>query len=62
MAGDTRCQVLYAGPQGAGAPGAYYGLDQVNVLVPRSLSGAGIVNLVLTAAGFEANTVTIDIQ
>ena len=60
--GTTTCQVLYAGAQGAGSPDAYYGLDQVNVLLPRSLAGAGIVNVVLTAAGQNANTVTIDVQ
>jgi uncharacterized protein (TIGR03437 family) len=36
--------VLYAGPQG-GSPG----LDQVNILLPASLTGKGNVNLQLTA-------------
>ncbi len=49
--------VLYAGPQG-GSPG----LDQVNVLIPASLSGKGNVNLQLTAGGVAANPVQITIQ
>jgi uncharacterized protein (TIGR03437 family) len=46
----------------AGAQGSYEGLDQVNVLLPHSLAGSGSVNVVLTAAGVTANTVTIDIM
>jgi len=42
-------QVLYAGPQGAGAPGSFYGLDQVNVLLPRSLAGSGAIYLTVEA-------------
>ena len=60
--GDTQGTVQYAGAQGDGAPGSYYGLDQVNVLLPRSLVGSGTVNVVLTAGGQTANTVTVDIQ
>ena len=54
--------MLYAGAQGAAAPGSYYGLDQANVRLARSLIGSGIVNVVLTAGGQTANTVTVDIQ
>lgn len=46
----------------AGAQGSYEGLDQVNVLLPHSLAGSGTVNVVLTAAGVAANTVTVDCQ
>ena len=60
--GDAQGTVLYAGPQGGGSPDSYYGLDQVNVLLRRSLLGAGTVNIVLTAGGQTANTVTVDIQ
>ena len=60
--GGIPCQVQYAGAQGNGAPGSYYGLDQVNVLLPRGLAGMGTVNLILTAAGQQANTVTVAIQ
>jgi len=60
--GDAQGTVMYAGPQGGGGPDSYYGLDQVNVLLPRSLAGAGTVNVLLTAGGQTANTVTVDIQ
>ncbi len=49
--------VLYAGPQGG-----FAGLDQVNVVVPQTLAGSGMVSVVLTAAGVAANQVTIAIQ
>jgi uncharacterized protein (TIGR03437 family) len=45
--------VIYSGPQGS-----YEGLDQVNAgPVPRSLAGAGKVNVVLVADGQTANPV-----
>jgi uncharacterized protein (TIGR03437 family) len=50
-------QVLYAGPQNQ-----YPGLDQVNVIVPRSLAGAGEIPVVLTVDGQTANVVTINIM
>jgi uncharacterized protein (TIGR03437 family) len=62
MVGNRGGTVTYAGPQGGGGADSYYGLDQVDVLLPRSLVGAGTVDVVLTAAGQTANTVTIDIQ
>jgi uncharacterized protein (TIGR03437 family) len=60
--GTVQGTVLYAGAQGNGAPTSYYGLDQVNVLLPRSLIGSGVVNVVLKVGGLAANTVTVDIQ
>jgi uncharacterized protein (TIGR03437 family) len=48
--------VLYAGPGGSA------GLDQVNILLPASLAGAGNVNVQLTAAGVDANPVQVTIQ
>jgi uncharacterized protein (TIGR03437 family) len=57
MVGNTACPVAFAGAQGT-----YFGLDQVNVELPHSLAGSGTVNLVITAAGQNANTVTMDIQ
>ncbi|HYW40571.1 MAG TPA: hypothetical protein VE957_20900 [Terriglobales bacterium] len=57
----VKLKVLYAGP----APG-FTGLDQVNVLLDPSLSGAGEVNVVLTVDGQTndpiTNPVTINIQ
>ncbi len=55
-------QVQYAGPQGDP------GLDQINVLIPRSLSGAGQVTLTVTIQDTQnnipatANTVTLDLE
>jgi uncharacterized protein (TIGR03437 family) len=48
--------VVYVGNSG------YPGVDQVNVLLPSSLAGAGTVALQLTASGIAANTVQIAIQ
>ena len=55
--GGQNAQVSFAGPQGA-----FAGLDQVNVLLPRSLAGSGTVNLVLSASGQSANTVNVSVQ
>jgi len=52
--GGSDAEVLYAGPQGA-----FVGLDQVNVRIPRSLLGQGEVEVVLTVDGKTSNTVTI---
>ena len=55
--GGIACDVPYAGPQGQ-----YVGLDQVNVLLPQSLRGRGVVPVSLVADGKIANDVTIQIQ
>ncbi|MCW5978126.1 MAG: VCBS repeat-containing protein [Bryobacteraceae bacterium] len=52
--GGVPATVLYAGPQNE-----YPGLDQVNILIPKALRGRGLVNVVLSAGGSEANTVNI---
>jgi uncharacterized protein (TIGR03437 family) len=49
--------VIYAGPAGSGS-----GLDQVNILVPAKLAGAGNVNVQLIAEAQAANPVEITIQ
>lgn len=49
--------LLYAGPQNE-----FVGLDQINVLLPRSLATRGLVNVVVTADGRTANTVTVNIR
>lgn len=46
----------------AGAQLQFPGLDQVNILLPKSLAGAGTVNVILTAAGIDSNAATITIQ
>jgi uncharacterized protein (TIGR03437 family) len=46
-----------------GAQGGYDGLDQINLgPLPTILAGAGVVNLVITADGQAANTVTLAFQ
>lgn len=52
--GGTNATVVYAGPQAD-----FSGLDQVNLILPRSLAGRGEVDVVLTVDGQPANTVTI---
>jgi uncharacterized protein (TIGR03437 family) len=54
---NAPAQITYAGPQPD-----FPGLDQVNILMPKSLAGAGFVNIVLTAAGIETNAVNVSIQ
>ena len=49
--------VLYAGPQPQ-----YVGVDQINLLVPRSLAGRGEVDLEVTVDGRRSNTVRINIK
>lgn len=55
--GGIPAQVFYAGAQGQ-----FVGVDQVNVLLPRSLAGRGEVTLMLTADGKVANLVTVGIR
>jgi uncharacterized protein (TIGR03437 family) len=56
--GGLRVPITYAGIQGT-----YDGLDQINVgPLPRSLSGSGRVNIILTADGQTANPVELAVQ
>jgi hypothetical protein len=48
--------VLFAGPQGG-----YPGLDQVNVVLPSSLAGAGQTTVVVTVDGVRTNMLPIQI-
>jgi uncharacterized protein (TIGR03437 family) len=59
--GAVSCQIgpatiapFFAGPQGT-----YVGLDQVNVILPKSLRGSGSSPVVLTVDGQAANTVSV---
>ena len=54
---QTGLPVAYAGPQGY-----YVGEDQINVLLPASLAGAGLINVTLTADGQTSNAVQIQIK
>ena len=55
--GGENAQVL-----GVAAQQQYRGLDQVNVVVPRVLTGRGEACVVLSADGKQANTVTVRIK
>jgi len=55
--GDTPVRASYAGPQGT-----YEGEDQVNVEIPKSLRGAGVVSVFLTVDGQSTNAVNISIR
>ncbi|MEK7832227.1 MAG: hypothetical protein AAB401_14125, partial [Acidobacteriota bacterium] len=55
--GGTAARVDYAGLQGV-----FVGLDQINVLIPRSVIGRGEVDVVLTVDGKPANTVRANIK
>ena len=55
--GSTTLTASYAGPQGG-----FVGLDQINILLPKSLRGAGNVNLQLTVDGQTANTVALNFK
>lgn len=54
--GGTTAQVIFSGAQGELA-----GLDQANILIPRSLIGRGLVDVVFSIGGKTANTVRINI-
>ena len=45
-----------------GAQGDLVGLDQINLRLPRSLAGRGLVDVALTADGMAANTVQLEIR
>ena len=57
LIGGVPATVTYAGPQGT-----FFGLDQVNVLVPPSLAGRGDVPILLTAAGKPANITRVSFK
>lgn len=55
--GGATTQVVYAGAQGNLA-----GVDQVNLLLDRSLAGKGEVNITMTANGLSSNTVKVSFK
>jgi uncharacterized protein (TIGR03437 family) len=55
--GGDDARVDYAREQGG-----FVGLDQLNLLLPRSLAGRGKVDVVLTVEGKAANTVMIEVK
>ena len=57
LIGTTLVQVIYAGPQ-AETPG----LDQVNLIVPRSLAGRGVLEVRVAVDGVASNAVQIAVR
>ncbi|MBL8168115.1 MAG: hypothetical protein JNJ50_08170 [Acidobacteria bacterium] len=55
--GGVPADVLYAGSQGG-----FAGLDQINLRLPRQLSGRGEIEVLLTVDGITANAVRVSIQ
>jgi uncharacterized protein (TIGR03437 family) len=55
--GGILLAAAYAGPQGQ-----FPGLDQINVELPRSLAGDGLVNATVRVDGVPANTVQVAFQ
>jgi uncharacterized protein (TIGR03437 family) len=55
--GGTAAPVIFAGAQPE-----YFGLDQTNMLLPRSLIGRGAVDIVFTVDGQMANTVSVNVR
>ncbi len=45
-----------------GPQGTYPGLDQINLLLPQSLAGAGMVNVAVSIVGVASNTVLVNIR
>lgn len=56
--GGTPCEVTYAGPNGDGSAGS----DQMNIRLPRSLAGRGLVDIVMIADGRTANIVQVSFR
>jgi uncharacterized protein (TIGR03437 family) len=55
--GGAPVEVWYAGAQGG-----FFGLDQINLLLPQSLAGRGEMDVVLKVDGRTANTVRIRVK
>jgi uncharacterized protein (TIGR03437 family) len=55
--GGTNAEVTFAGAQGTLA-----GLDQINVRLPRSLIGRGVLNVNVTVGNLPTNTVQVQIK
>ena len=49
-------------PEYAGAQGAFVGLDQVNLLIPKTLAGSGLVTLEISVDGQSTNPVQLLFQ
>jgi uncharacterized protein (TIGR03437 family) len=55
--GGVSSEVSYAGPQGS-----FFGLDQINVRLPRALIGRGLINVEVTVESRPANVLEVWIK
>src|SRR5262249_26609794 len=55
--GGVDSEVQFLGPQGG-----FVGLDQGNILIPRSLAGRGEIDIVMTVDGKPANRLIVSIK
>jgi len=55
--GSATATATYAGPQGV-----YVGEDQINIQVPSTLKGAGLVDVSLTVDGKQSNAVKVQLK
>ena len=55
--GGAKATVQYVGAQGS-----FDGLDQMNILLPRSVAGKGKVDLLVTIDGKAANPIDIAVR
>lgn len=55
--GGVTAEILYSGPQPE-----FVGLDQINLEIPSGLNSSGEVEIILTAAGMEANRVVVSLK
>jgi len=58
---NFKLNVEYAGIEYAGAAPGFFGLDQINIILPPDLDGAGTVSLAITAEDGSSNIVTIQV-
>jgi uncharacterized protein (TIGR03437 family) len=49
-------------PAYAGAQGTYPGFDQINVTLPRSFIGRGVVDVYVTVDGVRSRTVKLEFR
>jgi uncharacterized protein (TIGR03437 family) len=56
--GGITLEPIYAGHDGGGR----ISVDQANIVLPRSLAGRGLVDIVMTADGFTSNTVQLSFR
>jgi uncharacterized protein (TIGR03437 family) len=57
LIGGTPAAVAYAGAQPT-----YEGLDQINVVIPASMAGKGLVSVQVIVDGFASNSLQVEFE